>query len=61
MDKIIKGTVEINVERKTVTLHLENGSYCIDHYTHGIKRFLDDEIDCLSDINKVVKGWDLVD
>jgi hypothetical protein len=40
----IKGMIEIDVEQKTVTIRLENGSYCLKHYTHGIKRFLDEEI-----------------
>lgn len=41
----IKGTITIDMEKKTVTLRLENGSCIIDHYTNGIKRFLDEEIE----------------
>lgn len=44
---IVKGTIEIDSNNKSVTIKLENGSYCLDHFTHGVKRFLDEEIDCL--------------
>lgn len=44
---IMNGSIEIDSERGTVTIHLDNGSYCINHYTNGIKRFLDDEIQLL--------------
>lgn len=40
----LKGTIEVDVERRTVTVELENGSYCIDHYPNGVERFLADEI-----------------
>lgn len=40
----IKGTIEIDVERRTVTIRLENGAYCVDIYPHGADRFLADEI-----------------
>jgi hypothetical protein len=41
----IKGEIEINVEKGTVSVRMENGSFCLDYYTHGLKRFLDDEIE----------------
>lgn len=49
----VKGSIEIDVEKKTVSIRLTNGSYCLNNYTNGIKRFLDDEILFVSeDIDK---------
>jgi hypothetical protein len=50
----MKGTIEINPEKGTVTIRLENGSYCVDHYPIGIKHFIEEEIECLK---KQPKGW----
>lgn len=44
---IVNGTISIDTDKKTVTIKLDNGSYCIDHYPNGIKRFLDEEFECL--------------
>lgn len=43
----VNGKIKIDVERKTITLQLDNGSYCFDLYTNGLKRFLDEEIEFL--------------
>jgi hypothetical protein len=45
----VKGTIEIDIERKTLSIRLDNGSYCLDHYTIGIKRFLEEEIQFVSE------------
>lgn len=45
----VNGQIEIDSTKKTVTVHLENGSFCLYYYTHGLKRFLDDEIECLNE------------
>jgi hypothetical protein len=46
----LSGTIQIDSERKTVSITFSNGSYCLDHYTHGIMRFLDEEMECLQGI-----------
>lgn len=43
----LKGQIEIDSDKNTVTVRLDNGSYCLDYYTHGMKRFLDEEIELL--------------
>lgn len=43
----MKGTIELDTVKKTITIWLENGSYCIDHYPNGIKRFLEEEFECI--------------
>ena len=53
MRRTIKGQIEINLKRKTVSINLKNGSCCSDCYTHGVKRFLDEEIRL--ELNKIVK------
>ena len=45
----VKGTIEIDPVTKTITVKLENGSYCNDHYPIGIQRFLEVEIECLQE------------
>jgi hypothetical protein len=41
----ITGKITIDVERRTISLGLDNGSWCTDLYTNGIKHFLDDLLD----------------
>lgn len=41
---IINGNISIDVEKNTVTIRLDNGSYCRSQFTSGAKHFLDDEI-----------------
>lgn len=43
----LKGTIEIDAERGTISLKFDNGSFCSDHYPNGIKHFLEDEIECV--------------
>lgn len=69
----INGQIEIDVVEGTVTIRLENGSYCLKHYPNGIKSFLETEIevlreqkvkDTLERANNIVgfpKGWDRTD
>lgn len=41
----INGTIEINVDARTITIKLENGAYCIEFNSKGAAGFLTDEID----------------
>ena len=67
---VVSGKIEIDAVKGTVTIHLENGSYCLDHYPNGVKSFVETEIECLREAkvkatleraNTVLaKGWDRV-
>lgn len=49
----VTGTITIKADG-TVTLKLENGSFCTDHYPKGVKTFLEVEIEKLA--NQVETG-----
>jgi hypothetical protein len=49
----IKGTIEIDPNRNTISIRLENGHYCFDHFPNGIKTFLEDEIETLIKQEKI--------
>lgn len=46
------GTISLDTNRGTVSINLKNGSYCVDHYTHGMKKFLDEEMQRLKEEEK---------
>lgn len=56
---MIRGSIVIDPDKKTVTIELNTGSYCRDHYTQGVKRFLDEEIEyfLLDKQKEVNKQW----
>jgi hypothetical protein len=56
--KKVKGEIEIDFERKTVSIQLDNDSWCTDLYTHGLKRFLDEEIEF---VRKDIYGVNIYD
>jgi hypothetical protein len=48
MNKEIKGTILIDPDKKTISIKLDNGSWCHELFSNGLKRFVDEEIELLS-------------
>jgi hypothetical protein len=44
--KATKGMIIVKSDG-TVTIKMDSGAYCLDHFTNGVKRFLDTEIEIL--------------
>ncbi|MGG1571578.1 hypothetical protein [Fictibacillus sp. NRS-1165] len=45
---VIEGKIQIDPESKTVSIQLENGSHCLQHYPQGVFNFLTDEIEFIN-------------
>jgi len=52
----LQGKIEINLESKTVSIFLDNESWCCNQYPQGVYRFLEDEINYLLEGKKIC--WD---
>lgn len=47
-----KGTIEIDYNAGTISIQLNNGSFCESHYPQGVMHFLADEIAFVNFSNK---------